>query len=97
MTGRAVEQLPPPAASFHAFRWDHALAFGRWLLGEEYPRQVAAWLIVGEAFAPGDSLSPAVDRAIDSLCDRLCERLHGRMPAQFDDRKSSVIGPPGSD
>lgn len=98
MTGRDVEQLPPPAASFHAFRWDHALAFGRWLLGDAYPRQVSAWLIAGEAFAPGDSLSPAVDRAIDSLCDRLCDRLHGRLSARLDHQQESpVAGPPGSD
>ena len=78
--GQDLERLPPPAANVHAFRWDHALAFGRWLLGTEYPRQVEAWLIAGEAFGPGDPLSPPVDAAIDRLGDMLHERLHRRFP-----------------
>lgn len=98
-------ELPAPAASFHAFRWDHALAFGRWLLGADYPRRVTAWLIAGEAFAPGDSLSPAVDRAIDTLCDRLCARLGDRQldgpgdrqrPRHGDERRDGLHDPPAA-
>ncbi len=46
--GEEVEQLPPLSGiNPHAFRWDHALAFGRWLLKEDYPRRVTVYLIEG--------------------------------------------------
>ena len=80
--GSEVEHLPPlTGINMHAFRWDHAIAFGRWLLKDEYPSNVTAYLIEGEAFEMGEGLSPAVDRAVDQLVDRLLERL-GRRPAE---------------
>jgi len=80
--GSEVEHLPPlTGINMHAFRWDHAIAFGRWLLKDEYPSNVTAYLIEGEAFEMGEGLSPAVDRAVDQLVDRLFERL-GRRPAE---------------
>ncbi|HMO16066.1 MAG TPA: hydrogenase maturation protease [Pirellulaceae bacterium] len=70
--GREVEQLPPlQGINLHAFRWDHALAFGRWLLKDEYPQEITVYLIEGAEFQIGEKLSPAVDRAIDILVDRL--------------------------
>jgi hydrogenase maturation protease len=77
--GREVEQLPPlTGINMHSFRWDHAIAFGRWLLKDEYPDNVTAYLIEGETFEIGEGLSPAVDRAVDRLVDRLFERLGTR-------------------
>lgn len=74
--GEEVESLPPlEGVNLHAFRWDHAIAFGRWLLKEEYPREVTAFLIEAEAFEPGAALSPAVDRAVDDLVGLLAARL----------------------
>lgn len=74
--GEEVENLPPLSGiNLHAFRWDHAIAFGRWLLKDEYPATVTAYLIEGESFAVGEGLSSAVDRAVDQLAARLCERL----------------------
>jgi hydrogenase maturation protease len=66
--GEEVEHLPPLAGvNLHAFRWDHAIAFARQLLGDEYPRQVTAYLVEGESFEPGDGLSPAVGEAVETL------------------------------
>jgi hydrogenase maturation protease len=77
--GRDVEHLPPlTGINMHSFRWDHAIAFGRWLLKDEYPENVTAYLIEGENFEVGEGLSPAVDRAVDQLVDRLLERLGSR-------------------
>jgi hydrogenase maturation protease len=74
--GEEVENLPPLSGiNLHAFRWDHAIAFGRWLLKDDYPRKVTAYLIEGESFEPGEGLSPAVDRAVDELAARLCATL----------------------
>ncbi len=70
--GEQVEHLPPLSGiNLHAFRWDHAIAFGRWLLKDDYPARVTACLVEGGAFEPGGPLSPAVDRAVDALADRL--------------------------
>ena len=77
--GHEVENLPSPTGiNLHAFRWDHAIAFARWLLKEEYPASVTAYLIEGERFEPGGELSPAVDLAVDRLADLLLARLGSR-------------------
>jgi hydrogenase maturation protease len=74
--GRELERLPPLSGiNLHAFRWDHALAFARWLLGDDYPQRVTVCLIEGACFEVGEPLSPAVDRAVELLADRLLERL----------------------
>ncbi|HMQ54041.1 MAG TPA: hydrogenase maturation protease, partial [Anaerolineae bacterium] len=44
--GAQLENLPPlTGLNLHAFRWEHALAFGRWLLKEEYPAKITVYLI----------------------------------------------------
>ncbi len=79
LPGREVECLPPLAGvNLHAFRWDHAIAFARWLLKAEYPASVTAYLIEGANFEPGGTLSPAVDRAVDHLAEQIIGRLGPR-------------------
>lgn len=74
--GSEVEQLPPlTGINPHAFRWDHALAFGHWLLKEAYPQRVTVYLVEGQNFGVGEALSPVVDAAIDRLADRLLSEL----------------------
>ena len=74
--GDEVANLPPlTGINLHAFRWDHALAFARWLLREGRPERVSAILIEGETFAVGAALSPAVDKAVDSVADLLVARF----------------------
>ena len=74
--GTEVENLPPLAGiNLHAFRWDHAIAFARWLLKDDYPADVTAYLIEGERFEVGAGLSPRVDAAIDRLVDVLLAKL----------------------
>ena len=72
--GEEVEQLPPvDGINLHAFRWDHAIAFGRWLLKDDYPEKITVYLIEGVDFEVGEGLSPAVDAAIDKLVEKLFE------------------------
>jgi len=74
--GTELEKLPPPAGlNLHAFRWDHAIALARGLLGDEYPARVTAYLVEGERFAAGQGLSPKVSEAVDRLADLLESRL----------------------
>lgn len=59
--GPALEDLPPLSGLHtHSFRWDHALAFARWLLGDDYPSDVTVYLIEAASFTPGAELSPPV-------------------------------------
>ena len=77
--GEEVEQLPPmEGINLHAFRWDHAIAFGRWLLKDDYPKKVTVFLIEGKDFEVGEKLSPSVDVAIERLVDRLFEVVGDR-------------------
>ncbi len=70
--GDEVEELPPiEGINLHAFRWDHAIAFGRWLLKDDYPEKVTVFMIEGAEFEIGAQLSPVVDAAVDKLVDRL--------------------------
>jgi hydrogenase maturation protease len=75
--GEQLEQLPPPEGiNLHAFRWDHALAFGRWLLKDAYPRDITVFLIEGEYFDHGAPLSPAVQTQMEALAQWLVTTLN---------------------
>lgn len=72
LAGTDVETLPPlEQLNLHSFRWDHALAFGRWLLKDEYPADVVVYLVEAAGFGFGDPLTPVVEAAMDRLVDLL--------------------------
>jgi hydrogenase maturation protease len=74
--GEQLENLPPTTGiHLHAFRWDHALAFARWLLKEEYPQQITVYLVEAAQFEPGAPLSPPVDAALDQLARIILEDI----------------------
>jgi hydrogenase maturation protease len=91
--GHEVENLPPlTGINLHAFRWDHAIAFGHWLLKDDYPANVTAYLIEGERYEIGDGLSPAVDAAVDRLVDLLLAKV-GAEPAKAAEPAASIPRP----
>jgi hydrogenase maturation protease len=72
LDGTDVEQLPPlEGINLHSFRWDHALAFGHWLLKDEYPQDVVVYLIEGSSFEFGETLSLPVEAAMAELIEHL--------------------------
>ena len=74
--GGELENLPPlEGIHLHAFRWDHALAFGRWLLKDEYPTDITVYLIEGERFGFGEDLSPPVAERMEELAAFLVQSL----------------------
>ena len=72
-----MEHLPPLAGvNLHAFRWDHALAFARWVLKDEYPTNIDVYLIEAQSLSIGDALSAPVEAAMHRLADLLLRQLH---------------------
>jgi hydrogenase maturation protease len=58
VSGAAVDDMPPLSGlRTQSFRWDHALAFARWLLGDDYPADVTVYLIEAADRTPGAGLS----------------------------------------
>lgn len=78
--GEQLEHLPPvDGMHSHQFRWDHALAFGRWLLAEHYPRRVTVYLVEAGALTHGAELSEPVAKRIDEVIGLV--RAHFPAPA----------------
>jgi hydrogenase maturation protease len=78
LLGTDVEDLPDLSTlNLHSFRWDHALAFARWLLKDDYPSDVLVYLIEAESLEFGAPLSDTVAAAMDRLVDRLLAELDG--------------------
>lgn len=73
--GSEVEAVPEiTTMGSHDFRWDNALAVGRWLLGRHMPENIDVYLIEGEQFGFGDDLSPTVRDAVEKLAHRILEK-----------------------
>ena len=74
--GEELEDLPPiTGLNSHSFRWDHALAFGRWLLKDEYPKKATVYLVEVETIEHGAELSAPVREAMQKLITLLCEEV----------------------
>lgn len=74
--GEELAHLPPlTGLNLHAFRWEHALAFGRWLLKDEYPPQVTVYLIEAESLELGGELSRPVRATMENLIQKLTTEL----------------------
>lgn len=73
--GSELVDLAPPQGNLHSFRWDQALGFAQWLLGEDYPADVTVYLVEGAAFEHGAPLSPEVQRAAERVCDAIVDEI----------------------
>lgn len=72
--GAELEDLPPlDGLHTHQFRWDHALSFGRWLLGDEYPDDIVVFLIEAASTEPGAPLTEPVGRAMEQVGAMIAE------------------------
>ena len=68
--GSEIEELPAlEALHSHSFRWDHALAFAHWLLGDQYPEQVTVFLVEVHSCEPGADLTEPVDQSMREVAD----------------------------
>ncbi|CAO5228518.1 hydrogenase maturation protease [Frankia sp. AgKG'84/4] len=73
--GEELSEVPLHLSSPHAVRWDQALAFGRWLLGPDYPTDIVVYLIEAGSFEPGADLTPAVRRSMERAQKMILEDL----------------------
>lgn len=66
--GPELEELPPLGGmQSHSFRWDHALAFAHWLLGDEYPADITVFLIEAQCTDFGTEITPPVSDGMDRV------------------------------
>jgi len=69
--GKELEALPEPSYNLHDFRWDHALAAGRKIFKDDFPKEVTVYLIEGENLGLGLELSPAVKHSADLVFEEI--------------------------
>lgn len=66
--GPELEELPRlKGMHSHSFRWDHALALARWLLGDAYPGDVTVFLIEAQCVDLGAEITPPVRAGMDEV------------------------------
>ncbi len=79
--GAELEELPPlQGLHSHQFRWDHSLAFARWLLKDEYPSEITVLLIEVDSCLPCAELTPAVDASMRSAARLIVEMWEAAGP-----------------
>lgn len=62
-----VELPPLQGLHTHSFRWDHAIAFARWALGDDCPTDITVYLIEVSGVALGAELSEPVQDAMEQV------------------------------
>ncbi|WP_276857185.1 hydrogenase maturation protease [Mycobacterium pseudokansasii] len=81
--GAELAELPPlQGLHTHSFRWDHAIAFARWALGDACPSDITVFLIEASGVELGADLTEPVESAMEQVIG-IIERdyLAGLRPA----------------
>lgn len=70
--GAELAHLPPlEGLHTHSFRWDHAIAFARWALGEDCPTDITVYLVEVAGVELGAELSEPVRAAMELVIARI--------------------------
>lgn len=75
--GEEVETIPLENINLHDFRWDHAIAMGKWLLKNDFPEKVTVYLIEASDLSYGMGLSPIVKESVNNLAKKLIKKVSG--------------------
>ncbi|MDN5856985.1 MAG: hydrogenase maturation protease [Pseudonocardia sp.] len=68
--GAELAELPPlEGLHSHAFRWDHAIAFARWALGDACPTDITVFLVEVAGVEFGADLSEPVTAAMEQVIE----------------------------
>jgi len=75
--GEELTDLPPlQGLHTHSFRWDHAIPFARWALGEACPTDITVFLIEVAAMDLGAELSEPVRTGMEQVIELIeCDYL----------------------
>jgi hydrogenase maturation protease len=65
-----------PTITLHDFRWDHALAAGKRIYGDDFPRSVTVLLIEAQSIDLGTELSASVAAATLKVAARIRDIVH---------------------
>ncbi len=74
--GEVLAARPAPSYNLHDFRWDHALFAGRQIYADDFPEEVAVYLIEATSLDLGIGLSPPVEQAVERVVKKLKARIH---------------------
>nr|WP_235065292.1 hydrogenase maturation protease [Mycolicibacterium iranicum] len=85
--GEELAELPPlDGLHSHSFRWDNAIAFARWALGEECPSDITVFLVEALDVELGAELSEPVRTAMEEVIGHVeSEYLQPLRPRPADD------------
>jgi hydrogenase maturation protease len=73
--GTELEPDRAPPLATHDFRWDHAIAAGRRIYRDDFPRDVTVFLVEAESLDFGVGLSAPVAASAERVADRIAELL----------------------
>ncbi|MGA5535546.1 hydrogenase maturation protease [Mycolicibacterium nivoides] len=66
--GAELAELPPlQGLHTHSFRWDHAIAFARWALGDACPEDITVFLIEVSGVEMGADLSEPAEAGMEKV------------------------------
>ncbi|MCB0931531.1 MAG: hydrogenase maturation protease [Mycobacterium sp.] len=70
--GEELADLPPlQGLHTHSFRWDHAIPFARWALGDACPTDITVFLIEAADVEMGAELSEPVQTAMEQVIEAI--------------------------
>jgi hydrogenase maturation protease len=69
--GEELEALSEPSYNLHDFRWDNALAAGRKIFKNDFPKDVIVYLIEAANLDFGLELSPVVQHSADLVFEQI--------------------------
>ena len=84
--GEELADLPPlQGLHTHSFRWDHAIAFARWVLADDCPSDITVFLIEAAGVELGADLSEPVEAAMEQVIELLERDYFGPLRPQIGD------------
>lgn len=84
--GEELADLPPlQGLHTHSFRWDHAIAFARWVLADACPTDITVFLIEAAGVELGADLSGPVEAGMEQVIDLLERDYLGPLRPQAGD------------
>ncbi len=90
--GEELNELPALSGMHtHSFRWDHAIPFARWALGDACPTDITVFLIEAAAMEMGAELSDPVAASMEEVIALIERDFLAPLRPQTDDQAAVEI------